>query len=72
MTGERLYDKYIVTRTDSKSHPGEKHYGCEYFVLDLTHDPAAVTALRAYCVAVEHSRPQLVRDIAARYPELGL
>ena len=36
-----LYEKFAVERTDGKSKIGEKHEGCEYFVLDLTHDPHA-------------------------------
>lgn len=40
-----LYRKFIVTRTDGKSAPGQKHDGCDYFVLDLTHDPHAAPAL---------------------------
>ena len=43
-----LYDKFRVYRTDGKHDPGDKHEGCEYFVLDLTHDRFAVRALMAY------------------------
>ena len=43
-----LYGKFYVKRSDGRSAPGEKHYRCEYFVLDLTHDPHAIPALKAY------------------------
>lgn len=40
--------KFIVRRTDGRDAPGEKHDGCQYFVLDLTHDPHARVAAGAY------------------------
>ena len=43
-----LYEKFLVTRTDGESAKGGKHYRCEYFVLDLTHDRMAPAAIRAY------------------------
>lgn len=43
-----LYGKFKVERTDGQSEPGEKHDGCRYFVLDMTHDPGSIPALRAY------------------------
>lgn len=43
-----LYQKFIVTRTDGSSEEGGKHEGCKYFVLDLTHDPHAIPAIKAY------------------------
>lgn len=48
-----LYRKFIVERVDGKSAPGQKHDGCEYFVLDLTHDKRALPALRAYAGAAD-------------------
>lgn len=60
---EGLYPKYIVQRTDGKDKPGEKHSGCQYFVLDLTHDPHALTAMHAYAVACEESNPKLAREL---------
>ena len=47
-TERGLYGKFHVERTDGKSAPGQKHDGCDYFVLDLTHDPHALPALVAY------------------------
>lgn len=43
-----LYGKFIVQRTDGSDQHGGKHHGCEYFVLDLSHDKHAYMALRAY------------------------
>jgi hypothetical protein len=40
-----LYRKFHVERVDGKQ---EAHANCDYFVLDLTHDPHAVVALEAY------------------------
>lgn len=64
-----LHDKFVVRRRDGRDTPGAKHDGCEYFVLDLTHDPAAWHALAAYAKAVEQTRPvlsdHLVRRITA-------
>lgn len=43
-----LMGKFDVYRRDGTDAPGGKHRGCEYFVLDLDHDPHAVPAIRAY------------------------
>lgn len=43
-----IYDKFRVTRTDGADGPGGSHVGCDYFVLDLTHDWHAVPAILAY------------------------
>lgn len=43
-----LYGKFRVHRSDGADGPGQKHDGCEYFVLDVTHDPHALPALEAY------------------------
>lgn len=40
--------KFIVSRRDGSDASGGKHDGCQYFVLDVTHDPHSVPALRAY------------------------
>lgn len=59
------YRKYIVTRTDGD--PTGKHADCEYFVLDLKHDPFARQALVTYahCCAVSH--PELSLDLIERH-----
>lgn len=61
------HEKFHVTRRDGESAPGGKHRDCEYFVLDLTHDEAAIRALAAYAVAVHKAKPALSVDIASRY-----
>ena len=61
-----LYHKFNITRTDGKSELGEKHAGCDYFVLDLTHDPYALVALQAYAVAARGEYPLLAEDLARK------
>lgn len=58
-----LYDKYRVTRNDWKDEKGEKHEGCQYFVLDLTHDRYAIPALLAYEQACRGEYPVLAADL---------
>lgn len=58
-----IFEKYTVTRNDDKDAPGQKHYGCAYFVLDLDHDPHALPALAAYARSCESTHPQLARDL---------
>lgn len=55
------YKKFNVTRTDGTDEPGGKHAGCEYLVLDLTHDPHAIAAVRAYVEVIQEARPALAR-----------
>jgi hypothetical protein len=62
-----LYRKFEVTRTDGSSAPGGKHHGCEYFVLDMTHDPFAKPAAAAYADACEPEYASLAADMRARY-----
>lgn len=62
-----LFRKFDVTRVDGSSAPGGKHHGCEYFVLDVDHDPHAKAALQAYAVACAQSHPQLSADLIARH-----
>lgn len=58
-----LYKKYVVRRVND---PEEKHDGCEYFVLDLDHDPFSAPALRAYADACERLYPKLAADLRAK------
>lgn len=62
-----LYDKFVIERTDGTSAPGRKHDGCEYFVLDLTHDKFANPAIRAYRDACKDEYPVLAKDLTDRY-----
>jgi hypothetical protein len=58
-----LYAKYAVTRLDGRSEPGCKHADCQYFVLDITHDPFAAAAVRAYATACKRQFPTLAHDL---------
>lgn len=61
-----LYGKFVVRRTDGRDQPGEKHDGCEYFVLDLSHDPHAYRALMAYAASCSEEYPLLAGDLRAK------
>lgn len=65
------YNKFTVARVDRSDGPGDKHDGCDYFVLDLTHDPAARRAVLAYADACEVQRPQLAAELRERWSEDG-
>ena len=60
-----LYNKFYVRRTDlSERDENSKHYGgCDYFVLDLDHDPYAPAALLAYANACEGTHPTLAAEL---------
>ncbi len=61
-----LYNKFSVQRTDGSDQPGGKHDGCDYFVLDLTHDPFAAAAVQAYASACRAEYPALSADLFAK------
>lgn len=62
-----VFRKFEVARTDGSSEPGKKHENCEYFVLDIDHDPHAQDALYAYALSCRHTHPQLSKDMYERY-----
>lgn len=63
-----LYRKFEVYRTDREdAGPDCKHWNCDYFVIDVTHDQHARAALAAYADACETTHPQLAADMRARY-----
>lgn len=62
-----LFRKYEVRRTDGSDFPGGKHDGCDYFVLDMTHDPHAKAAASAYADSAEKDYPDLAADMCVRY-----
>ncbi len=62
-----LFRKFMVQRVDGSDKQGGKHYGCEYFVLDVDHDPHAKAALQAYAQACAKSHPQLSADLIAKH-----
>lgn len=61
-----LYEKFYVKRADGRGAPGQKHNECEYFVLDLTHDPHALPAVRAYAVSCAEDYPTLALEVLQR------
>jgi hypothetical protein len=62
-----IHAKYRVQRTDMRDqHPDNRHYRCEYFVLDLTHDPHARFAALRYADACQDDRPVLAADLRAQ------
>lgn len=62
-----LFRKFDVRRVDGSDQPGGKHHDCEYFVLDMTHDQHAWTALHAYATACASTHPDLSADLIARF-----
>ncbi len=52
-----------VERADGSSAPGGRHDGCEYFVLDIDHDPHARKALLAYADSCGGEYPELAADL---------
>lgn len=58
-----LYPKFEdPIRTDGKSAPGEKHDGCNYWIMDLDHDPFSKPALAAYSAACRSDGYELLAD----------
>lgn len=62
-----IYAKFEVRRIDGSDAPGGKHHGCDYFVLDLTHDQHARAAILAYADSCEaDGYSALARDLRAK------
>jgi len=61
-----LYEKFTVHRNDGSDYVGGRHRGCDYFVLDLTHDKHAIPALLAYAKSCEAEYPMLAADLFAK------
>ena len=55
-----LYRKYKVDRLDDVDG---KHNNCQYFVLDLDHDPHALPAIKAYIESCGEEYPILADDL---------
>lgn len=70
-TDRGLYQKFEVTRTDGSSGRGGRHEHCEYFVLDITHDPFAFPALLAYAAACRAKFPKLADDLERKCTDVG-
>ncbi|MFM0608723.1 hypothetical protein PQR05_29755 [Paraburkholderia sediminicola] len=62
-----VFHKYYVNRVDGRDGPGGDREGDQYFVLNLTRDPHAVTGMAAYARSCEGAHPalaaELLRDI---------
>lgn len=54
--------KFVVQRKDGTDAPGGKHDGCEYFVLDLSHDQHAIPAVRAYATSARRGGYELLAN----------
>lgn len=63
MDNRGLYGKFNVSRVDGSSEPGGKHHGCQYFVLDVTHDRHSSIALLAYADSCSAQHPELAKDL---------
>jgi hypothetical protein len=61
-----LDDRYSVARVDGRSAEGEKHHGCKYFVIDMTHDYCALSAIEQYGLACKSEYPKLAKDLFDR------
>ena len=61
-----FYRKFNVFRIDERDEQGEKHDGCEYFVLDLDCDPHALPALEAYEKSCREAFPALAHDLRTK------
>ena len=58
-----MYEKFEVRRMDGRDAPGERHHRCQYFALDLKHDPFARDAMERYADACEGTHPRLADSI---------
>jgi hypothetical protein len=70
---EGIGGKYTVARNDGAHLPGGRHDGCEYLVLDLTHDPSARFAARIYLedIADNPGRARYAAGLEAQLIRLG-
>lgn len=63
-TDKGMYPKFKTPRrVDGRDTPGQKHDHCDYFILDITHDPYALPALTAYAQACQKTYPALAADL---------
>ena len=71
--GRGLYKKFLPPeRVDGESAPGGNHDGCDYFILDLTHDDFAIPAMHAYALACAKTYPRLSEDLMQKVKEAHL
>lgn len=60
-----LYRKYNVSRVDGSDALGERNENAQYFVMEITNDAFARTAVLAYADACELLYPLLAADMRA-------
>ena len=72
MSDKGIYQKFIVLRVDRRDEPGEKHEGCQYFVLDINHDPHAMPAIKKYAQACKKTHPKLSNDLMLLFETGGI
>jgi hypothetical protein len=60
-----LYRKYHVRKLNDREG---KHDNCFFFVLDMTHDPFAIPAARAYADACREQYPLLAQELESFNP----
>jgi hypothetical protein len=65
-----ILKRFDVYRVDGRDQLGEKHHDCEYFVLDLTHDPFAIPAIRAYADACKEEFGVLAFNLYEKAKEI--
>lgn len=66
-----FYQKFVVNRVDGRDRKmGDKHYACQYLVIDMDHDPFGLPAIRAYADACENEYPTLARDLRAHADQI--
>ena len=61
-----LYHKFNISRTDGTDAPGGKHFGDEYFVLNLTTDKHTIPAIAAYAESCAAEYHLLASDLRAK------
>lgn len=66
--GILLVQPRAVRRIEDDEHA---HDDCEYFIIDLYHDPFAAAALRAYAAACARSHPKMAQDLMRLAPLTG-
>jgi hypothetical protein len=66
---------YLVMKIDKNGHYREPDEGSEFFVArldeggnDKEHLKACRIAVKAYTDAIEHSQPQVAKELRERYP----
>lgn len=71
MIDKGLYEKFNVSRTDGRSAPGEKYFGCDYFVVDINCDKFAAFVLAIYSRVCKEEYPLLAEDLEKTLEEMS-